>query len=500
MSNIQDTTTSIPLKRQPTIKVRNQTKNDCLIYSIANVFMRRIVILLGWTTEDSSIEWDEVDPNTCDMYAASKENDNPIKYKYCILYSYIQGILRKSFGSSGAFAEPTTKAFCEAFNHIMRSNITEESIPTHTLRDNEIQVLKAQNRVYLDLFEQQSSTKGLTEEEKKQFEHCKTVEKELDFVLNSNYKTTLVTILQQIKHALGRKEFDALTILLYDKKNNMIINNSDLKFEQLIKELNDGFYGIMHIEMSEYLFNFFQQIHIKDNEESNTIINSIKEKSAEKYQLQKVIEVIERIKGEEVNSLIKADEKIPNDKLEELEGLKHELFELNSELTVLLEDYLYLLSGFPGIDPKTGEKYELPLIDAFKYMEDTIKTHSIDKETNNVSDSKGNDVAADGHAVVVKKMFQINSNNEFLIKNHWGEDWSSKGEIIFEPKNKVYYANVTLIITRDSGSQSLNSESLGGRQSRRKSRHKKTYRKLQKKLKKLKKTKKTKRTKRYKRK
>jgi hypothetical protein len=80
------------LKRQTTISVRNQTKNDCLIYSIANVFMRKIVILLKWNTEDASIEWDEVDPNTCDSYAPGRENDNLTKYKYCILYTYIQGI------------------------------------------------------------------------------------------------------------------------------------------------------------------------------------------------------------------------------------------------------------------------------------------------------------------------------------------------------------------------------------------------------------------------
>jgi hypothetical protein len=489
------------LKRQPTIKVRNQTKNDCLIYSIANVFMRKIVILLEWTTEDSSIEWDEVDPNTCDRYAPGRENVNEIKYKYCILYGYIQGILRKSFGSSGAFAEPTTKAFCEEFNRIMRTIITEESIPTHILRDNEIQDLKAQNRVYLNLFKKKSLTEELTEEEKEQFEDCKTVEKELDFGLNSNYKSTLVTTLQDIQRKLHGKEFDALTIILYDKKNSKIIENTDENFKSLIKELNDGFYGIMHIELSENLFNFFQRISINDNEESKRIINSIKEKSERKYQM---IKVIERIKGEEVNSLIKADEKIPNDELEGLEGLKQDFFELEDELTELLSDYLELSTGISGRDPKTGERYELPLIDAFKYMEDTIKTHSHSMDfENKVFDSASNDVAADGHAVVVKKLFQIDSNNEFLVKNHWGEEWASKGEILFDPKERVYYANTTIIKIRDQASHSSNSESLGGKQSRkirRKTRHKKTYRKLQRKLKITKKPKITKRTKRYKRK
>ena len=461
------------LKRHATIRVRKQTKNDCLIYSIANVFMRKIVILIGWTTEDSSIDWDEVDPNTCDKYAPGKENDNLIKYKYCILYAYIQGILRKSFGSCGAFAEPTTEAFCNVFNEIMRSNITIESILTHILKDNEIQTLKEQNSIYLRELKNKSSTKGLTEEEKEQLEECETAEEELNFDFNPNYKPILVATLQEIQRALHGKEFDALTILLYDKKTNMTIENSDLNFKKLTKEFNDGFYGIMHIELSNDLFNFFQQIHINDN----IIINTIKEKSAEKYQTQKEIDQIQKKRK---------IEPLPNTILEEL---KSKLSTLESDLTKLLEDYLKLPTGITGRDFTTGPQFELTLFDTFNHMENVIKTHSINESTNHVSDFQGNDVAADGHAVVAKKIFQIGLENVFLIKNHWGEDWSSEGEILFELNEKVYRASVTVITTRERASPSLKPHFLGGKQSRIKTKHKKTYRKLKKKSKKSKKSK-----------
>ena len=461
------------LKRHATIRVRKQTKNDCLIYSIANVFMRKIVILIGWTTEDSSIDWDEVDPNTCDKYAPGKENDNLIKYKYCILYAYIQGILRKSFGSCGAFAEPTTEAFCNVFNEIMRSNITIESILTHILKDNEIQTLKEQNSIYLRELKNKSSTKGLTEEEKEQLEECETAEEELNFDFNPNYKPILVATLQEIQRALHGKEFDALTILLYDKKTNMTIENSDLNFKKLTKEFNDGFYGIMHIELSNDLFNFFQQIHINDN----IIINTIKEKSAEKYQTQKEIDQIQKKRK---------IEPLPNTILEEL---KSKLSTLESDLTKLLEDYLELPTGITGRDFTTGPQFELTLFDTFNHMENVIKTHSINESTNHVSDFQGNDVAADGHAVVAKKIFQIGLENVFLIKNHWGEDWSSEGEILFELNEKVYRASVTVITTRERASPSLKPHFLGGKQSRIKTKHKKTYRKLKKKSKKSKKSK-----------
>jgi hypothetical protein len=471
------------LQRQPTIRVRKQTKNDCLIYSIANVFMRKIVILIGWTTEDSSIDWDEVDPNTCDKYAPGKENDNLIKYKYCILYAYIQGILRKSFGSCGAFAEPTTEAFCNVFNEIMRSNITIESILTHILKDNEIQILKEQNSIYLMELKNKRLTEGLTEEEKEQFEECETAEEELNFDFNPNYKPILVATLQEIQRALHGKEFDALTILLYDKKTNMTIENSDLNFKKLTKEFNDGFYGIMHIELSNDLFNFFQQIHINDTEKYNIIINSIKEKSAQKYQIQKEIDQIQKKRK---------IEPLPNTILEEL---KSKLSTLESDLTKLLEDYLELPTGISGIDPTNNKTYKLTLSDTFNHMENVIKSHSINKSTNDVLDSEGNDVAADGHAVVAKKIFQIGLENVFLIKNHWGEDWSSEGEILFELNEKVYRASVTVITTRERSSPSIKTPFLGGKQSR-----KKTYRKLKKKSKKSKKSKKLKRTKGYKRK
>ena len=461
------------LQRHATIRVRKQTKNDCLIYSIANVFMRKIVILIGWTTEDSSIDWDEVDPNTCDKYAPGKENDNLIKYKYCILYAYIQGILRKSFGSCGAFAEPTTEAFCNVFNEIMRSNITIESILTHILKDNEIQTLKEQNSIYLRELKNKSSTKGLTEEEEEQLEECETAEEELNFDFNPNYKPILVATLQEIQRALHGKEFDALTILLYDKKTNMTIENSDLNFKKLTKEFNDGFYGIMHIELSNDLFNFFQQIHINDN----IIINTIKEKSAEKYQTQKEIDQIQKKRK---------IEPLPNTILEEL---KSKLSTLESDLTKLLEDYLKLPTGITGRDFTTGPQFELTLFDTFNHMENVIKTHSINESTNHVSDFQGNDVAADGHAVVAKKIFQIGLENVFLIKNHWGEDWSSEGEILFELNEKVYRASVTVITTRERASPSLKPHFLGGKQSRIKTKHKKTYRKLKKKSKKSKKSK-----------
>jgi hypothetical protein len=365
----------------------------------------------------------------------------------------------------------------------MSSNITIETIPTHILRDNEIQVLKAQNRVYLDFLERKTLTEVLTKEEKEQFEHCKTVEKELDFVLNPNYKSTLVTILREIQDALQGKEFDALTIVLYNKKDSIIIENSDENFKTLIKEFNDGFYGIMHIELSEDLFNFFQRIRIKNDDKSKSIFNSIKEKSERKNQLQK----------EMVNQ---------THTKRKIESLSNTLLEkLENELTELLSNYLYLSSGITVRD-QNGEEFEASLSQAFDHMEDTIETHRINLESE-VFDSADNDVAADGHAVVAKNLFQIDSNNMFLIKNHWGEGWSLKGELFFEPKERVYYANVTIIRIRDRGSQSSNLESLGGRQSCRKTRHKKTYRKLQRKLKitkKPKRTKRTKKTKGYKRK
>jgi hypothetical protein len=435
--NISQYTPSI-LQRYLTLAVPHQKKDDCLIYAIANVFMRQIVILLGWTTyEDGKpINWDETNPDNCLGYI-----QNEIKYHYCILYTYIQGILRKSFGSCGANAEPVIKAFCKKMNTIISSN----NIHTTIIDDDQIQTLIAQNEQYIRYFETIKAKRQLTLNEQIEYNECMDVKKELEFELTPEYKLEIVKILQEIQGALNEKYFDALKIVIYDKDENLTLQQTP-DFIQMMKSFNNGFYAVMHFELSPNLFRDFERLRINDNVNSE-IIYTITKKVEELYEIQEQI--------------------LP------IENQQQKLSEINSELSKLLKIYLELPSGLNEQDPKTQILKQLSINEAFEFIQDEV-------ENDDTS------IPESGHAVVVKNFFL---DEFYTIKNQWDKTWGLNGELIIKGKEVFHHTDIIIIYLTDPLISIL-----GGKQSRktrRKTKHKKTYRKLQRKLK---------RTKRYKRK
>jgi hypothetical protein len=454
---ISDTIPST-LRRYLTLAVPHQKKDDCLIYAIANVFMRQIVILLGWTRDKDGhpINWDETNPDNCQHY---KSIENEIKYQYCILYTYIQGILRKSFGSCGANAEPVIKAFCKKMNEIIYSIISPNNVPTNIIDDDQIITLIAQNQQYISDFETIKAKRQLTLDENIQLDECMNVKKELEFELTFEYKSKLVTILQNIKIALNNKFFNALKIVIYDKDENLPLHQRH-DFIQMMQAFYKGFYGVMHFELSPKLFTDFERLRIKHHA-NNDIIYEITKKVEQQYQIQ-----------QKILSISAADQD------QELERLNI----INSELSELLKIYLELPSGLNEWDTETQNLKQLSIGEAFEYIQDEV-------ENDDTS------IPESGHAVVVKNFFL---DDFYTIKNQWNNQWGLNGELIIKGKEVFHHTDIIIIYPTD-----VRNLTLGGKQShktRRKTKHKKTYRKLQRKLKITTKLKRRKRTKGYKRK
>jgi hypothetical protein len=393
----------VPLQRAATIAVRQQKYDDCAIYAIANVFMRRIVLLLDWDSQ-MAIDWDETDPNTCDKYNP-RNSLNPqarIQYKYCILYAYIQRILRKNFGSTGVYGEPVIRSFCSKLNEIMSNPISkEDSITTDINTEAQNQALIDQYESYITILE---STKKRTAELDIELANYKRRLSELRFALSDEHETALVGILTEIRRVLAGRVFD-MTIYEIQDRSKPTFQISRETFLKLQNEFIENYYGILFLEVDD---RFIKKLQSIKNNSKPGIINQIMETARKRDRL-------------------------------ETEGT--DITAINEELTNLLDDYLNLSSGLGN-----ANKNEHEPINMFDTFVDMINTHQTSMDHDITMD--------DGHDVTIQYMFYSDIEPDLgyiycVIKNTWSIGWGIYGYLVV-PLLIFWYANVKMfdIISR----------------------------------------------------
>jgi len=204
--------------RTISVGVCHQKFGDCGIYSITNVFMREIVLLLGWRgITDTEINWIEATSDNCSEYLQSGRDPN--LYKYCILYTFIQRLLRRYFGSCGIQTQKVMSAFCEEFNSIIENLHEMDKTPILTSFNAEtiqmdMEQLVAQYQVYIRQL--RSSRNPINDPQ--MLADCLRRLKEITYTFDeeklSGYISGLEFIFTAIKVALKDNIFTAKSVLL----------------------------------------------------------------------------------------------------------------------------------------------------------------------------------------------------------------------------------------------------------------------------------------------
>jgi hypothetical protein len=204
--------------RTISVGVCHQKFGDCGIYSITNVFMREIVLLLGWRgITDTEINWIEATSDNCSEYLQGGRDPN--LYKYCILYTFIQRLLRKYFGSCGIQTQKVMSAFCEEFNSIIANLHEMDKTPILTSFDAktiqmDMEQLVAQYQVYIRQL--RSSRNPINDPQ--MLADCLRRLKEITYIFDeeklSGYISGLEFIFTDIKVALKDNIFTAKSVLL----------------------------------------------------------------------------------------------------------------------------------------------------------------------------------------------------------------------------------------------------------------------------------------------
>jgi hypothetical protein len=204
--------------RTISVGVCHQKFGDCGIYSITNVFMREIVLLLGWRgITETEINWSEDSIDNCSEYLQSGRDRN--LYKYCILYTFIQRLLRKYFGSCGIQTQKVMSAFCKEFNSIIEN--LHEWNKTPILTDLNAETIKidmeqlvAQYQVYIRQL--RSSRNPINDPQ--MLADCLRRLKEITYTFDETYLSGYISGLEEIftaiKVALKDNIFTAKSVLL----------------------------------------------------------------------------------------------------------------------------------------------------------------------------------------------------------------------------------------------------------------------------------------------
>jgi len=277
-------------RRLSTILPPCQRFDDCAIYAITNALMRKIALILGWeTATDEPIEWYERFSDNCLQFENNPEDPN---YKYCILYTFIQGILRQMFGSCGVYPRPVMEELCNFLNTIINiikkltsENIQQEIEQSIILDRN---ALIEQNNIYIKKINENKTTELL-----KELPDYERRLKELNYIINAKHRGSIIRIFTAISEKNGLFEVESLNICnhppiplltLLPDEGNPEINFETNTFNRIQDILSHGSYGVLSLGFDASFNEKLQSIRINPTINPN-IINEIMNKSNNQEEL-----------------------------------------------------------------------------------------------------------------------------------------------------------------------------------------------------------------------
>jgi hypothetical protein len=234
-----------------------QKLEDCAIYAITNIFMREIVLLLNWSVDsvDSNniIYWNEQNPDNC-------ENLDTPQYEYCILYTFIQRVLRKHVGSEGIFIDETMEDFCKAINTFLAGEIDTDTIQkfANDSMNTDIGALIAQNNLYLS-----------TNIKKDEIQDYEQRIKELEYTPEEKLSIKLVVIFALIKTKVDGKKFTVINKKIcanFSSFDKYQIDPNDVTFlQENVFNFNLKKYALFSADYEEKFNDLFSSIEINRN-------------------------------------------------------------------------------------------------------------------------------------------------------------------------------------------------------------------------------------------
>lgn len=398
------------MKRHQTINVVNQgDRGDCAIWVFSNAFMREIVLLLGWESVEPLVDWELLNPDNCSKYDVDQQEADEDKYKYCVLYTFIQIFLRKNFGSCGVDASEALTAFCDKFNELMTLFIDLSRLTSANIID--VQVDTEQQRWFIPQLTvkiqellnlpDDTFTEDITPD---QIKRCKSELDETKIRLREltttpQYIPDLLNILNEIKTALADQKFVIKSYILndfYQKDSGLVDVTRHLEtpddplFANLQRHFNNGngSYAICAFECSKSELNKIGKLHASNNERIDPTIT--------------------------LNNIIS----LLNPTSSDIRDPSYPHANYETELDKMVSDYLSLKSGLKYTDHDSAGQ-EAILFDAFISM------------MSNVTNDTFNSINL-GHAVIVKNIFKYGMDPElgnyyYIMKNSWASQWLING-------------------------------------------------------------------------
>ena len=331
------------MNRSISVGVCDQKFGDCGIYSITNAFMREIVLLLGWRgITDTEINWIEANSDNCSKYLQGGRDPN--LYKYCILYTFVQRLLRKYFGSCGIQTQKVMSSFCDEFNSIIEN--LHELNKTQILTDLNAKTIKmdmeqlvAQYQVYITQLRSQNQIN-----DKQMLADCLRRLNELTYIFNREYISGLEFIFTDIKVALNGNIFTAKSAILTPYPQGEDPFGPD--DTETVREytFQKGKYGVISVSYDDFFSSKFLNFKLDEGQNANLVneILGIVQELDMLYDLS-ISEELPILKT-------KADKKQRNqqrDKQRDKQQRQQEELRLNIDLNKKMEEYFntQVLSG-----------------------------------------------------------------------------------------------------------------------------------------------------------